>query len=112
MELNSCTNIGSVFLESVVSKMVGVNRLFHCAINWKIACVATAGFIIGRIILLKVFHSFEPSILAASIISRESVLSIYCFIKKTTVGAAMVGMISGTYVSISFRYMDTISCQR
>ena len=68
-----------------------------------INCLLYTSFIIGRIILLKVFHSFEPSILAASIISRESVLSIYCFIKKTTVGAAMVGMINGTYVSISFR---------
>jgi len=52
--------------------------------------------------VLKVWNSPEPSMRAASIMSRGRLESIYCFMKKNTVGAAMLGRISGQRVLVSF----------
>ena len=61
-----------------------------------------AGLRIGRMTALKVWNSPLPSMRAASIISRGRLESMYCFMKKNTVGAAMLGRISGHRVLVSF----------
>ena len=66
--------------------------------NRKIAWVASAGFISGSAMRLKVRNSELPSIRAASTISSGKVAIMYCRMKKTTVGDAIAGRISGTYV--------------
>ena len=43
-----------VNLHLSVSRINGISRLFQLATNEKIACVAMAGFIIGKIIMLNV----------------------------------------------------------
>ena len=58
--------IGSVNLSCFVRRIRGLNKSFQLVTKLKIACVAIAGFIIGRTITLKVKNSFEPSIRADS----------------------------------------------
>ncbi|MNW61764.1 hypothetical protein D3C74_398510 [compost metagenome] len=72
-----------------------MNRLFQLATKAKIACVATAGIISGRMIRLKVLNSPEPSTRDASTISSDSVASRYWRMKNTTAGAAIAGRMSG-----------------
>ena len=74
--------------------------MFHDPTKEKMACTATAGFRIGRMITLKVWNSPEPSMRAASISSFGRLESMYCFMKKNTVGAAMLGKISGHSVLV------------
>ena len=52
--------------------MKDIEVSFQLAANAKIACVAAAGFIIGRTIWLNILNSPAPSILAAWIISFEN----------------------------------------
>ena len=61
----------------------------------KIICTASAGFISGSTIWLNILNSCAPSILAASISSIGKTLSMYCLIKKNTIGDAIDGIISG-----------------
>ncbi|MNC52802.1 hypothetical protein D3C75_1021710 [compost metagenome] len=86
---------GIVYFSFCVSKISGMNKLFQLATKAKMACVATAGIISGRMIRLKVLNSPEPSTRAASTISIDSVASRYWRMKNTTAGAAIAGRISG-----------------
>ena len=49
--------------------------MFQDVVNVKIACTAIAGFKIGKTIKLYVLNSFDPSIRAASTISRETLIN-------------------------------------
>ena len=93
--MSICTNMVSVFFPVELMIRLGRNRLFQLATNWKMACTASAGFIIGKTMVLKVWNSPEPSIRAASTTSRGSAPSRYCRRKNTTTGVVMAGMISG-----------------
>ena len=86
--------MGMVYLSWSVNRIRGVNRLFQLATKLKIAWVASAGFMMGRAILLKIYNSFAPSILAAWIISGDKDGNIYCLMKNTMDGAAILGRIS------------------
>jgi hypothetical protein len=58
------------------SIIIGVKKLFHEATKLKIAIVAIAGFASGRMILLNILNSPQPSTRADS--SRESeIVPIY-----------------------------------
>ncbi len=46
--------IGMVYFSLLVKMIIGMNRLFQFVTNVKIACVAIAGFMIGKIMRLKV----------------------------------------------------------
>ena len=65
----------------------------------KIAFVASAGMSVGSTTRLNVRNSDAPSMRAASTISLEKFASKYCLKKNTPPGAAIAGMMSGTYVS-------------
>jgi hypothetical protein len=70
-----------------------MNKAFQLPTNENIACVAIAGFRIGKTMKLKVENSLEPSIRAASKRSSGRFASMYCLIKKTVAGAAIDGRI-------------------
>ena len=93
--------IGIVYFVLSVNIIKGRKKLFQEPTNAKIACVASAGCIMGRIIWLKVLNSPEPSILAQFTISILRVPKRYCLIKKTVAGLAMAGIIRGRKLLVS-----------
>lgn len=86
--------IGMVYLSWSVSRTSGVKRLFQLDTKLKIACVAIAGFIIGRTMELNIKYSPAPSILADCTISIDKVDCKYCLIKNTIDGEAIAGKIN------------------
>ena len=90
--------MGMVYLSLLVRRINGIKRLFQENTNVKIAWVAIAGFIIGRMILLKVLNSPDPSILAEFTMSNERLANKYWRMKKTIAGVAIEGIIKGQNV--------------
>jgi hypothetical protein len=69
--------------------------LFQEPTNEKIAWVAKAGFMIGRMIRLNVANSRDPSIRAESTISNGRAAIKYWRMKNTIAGLAIAGTIKG-----------------
>lgn len=64
--VSSCTSIGRVYIDRSLIRISGSKKLFHDPINPKIAIVANAGLINGRMIVWKILSSLAPSIRAES----------------------------------------------
>ena len=85
---------GMVYMVFLVRSMLGRNIWFQLVTKVNIACVAIAGFMMGRPILLKVANSLEPSIRAESRISIGKEASMNCLMKNTQLGEAIEGRMS------------------
>ena len=80
-----------VFFSSLAIVMAGIQPSFQLAAKAKMAWVAMAGFMRGRMIWLNIRNSPAPSILADWIISLERDAYRYMHMKKTVMGDAMEG---------------------